>query len=435
MNRTLSTFALMLVVGPFSFAVAQDVEIVSWEVQTEHRVVPDGMTLYNVETRHYNPVVFPPGTVGFTGFMQGILCGLTDNRDHSGLGFCPWRAPMGVLDNQPDFSKYFRYGGRRFYLRELYQTEGDSDDPGHLILNIPLAFGDGDETGQAVRQYLWAVGTLHIGDRSFPLRNATTTNGVGGAPYEPPPHCNNERDPGALHVCWRNQEELFAQGETVTVRITAPAYGSVTDPLPPLDFRTIYGLDWMQPNSIMLLWHRPKSEPLCAGCSTTIVYRIIRDGETTGWINIPYTSVMTNEWNNYTTFTLTNMNPNIKYSFCIRDWKRSIQRGSAEVCNGEQFYPVNVEDAELPTETTLSQNYPNPFNPSTTVTYTLDRSGPVELSVYNLAGRVVSTLVDGIRPAGNHEVRFNANNLPTGMYLYRLRTDTATLTRTMTLVR
>ena len=104
------------------------------------------------------------------------------------------------------------------------------------------------------------------------------------------------------------------------------------------------------------------------------------------------------------------------------------------------FYPVeavntSISHRELPSKVSLSQNYPNPFNPSTTVTYTLDRAGSVELSVYDLAGRVVSSLVDGVQPTGNHEVRFNADGLPTGTYVYRLRAGAETLTRTMTLVR
>ena len=97
--------------------------------------------------------------------------------------------------------------------------------------------------------------------------------------------------------------------------------------------------------------------------------------------------------------------------------------------------PVYAHDAELPPASLLASNYPNPFNSSTTITYTLDRSGPVELNVYDLTGRVVSILADGVRPAGNHTVRFNADGFPTGTYLYRLRTGTETLTQTMTLVR
>ena len=94
--------------------------------------------------------------------------------------------------------------------------------------------------------------------------------------------------------------------------------------------------------------------------------------------------------------------------------------------------PTSIE-VEIPTTLALSQNYPNPFNPSTTITYTLDRPGLVEMSVYNLTGRIVSTLVDGMQSAGQYEVRFDADGLPAGMYLYHLRADGQTITRAMTL--
>ena len=96
---------------------------------------------------------------------------------------------------------------------------------------------------------------------------------------------------------------------------------------------------------------------------------------------------------------------------------------------------VSIESKDGPEEVSLIQNYPNPFNPVTTVTYTLDRSGPVDLTVYDLTGRLVSVLVDGVHPPGRHAVQFDATGLPTGTYVYRLRAGTETLTRIMTLVR
>ena len=96
--------------------------------------------------------------------------------------------------------------------------------------------------------------------------------------------------------------------------------------------------------------------------------------------------------------------------------------------------PTSIE-VEIPATLALSQNYPNPFNPSTTITYTLDRPGPVEMSVYDLTGRIVSILVNGMQPAGQYEVRFDADGLPPGMYLYHLRADGQSFTRAMTLVR
>lgn len=70
----------------------------------------------------------------------------------------------------------------------------------------------------------------------------------------------------------------------------------------------------------------------------------------------------------------------------------------------------------------LEQNYPNPFNPSTTIHYSLNNSQHVRIAVYNMLGQHVATLVDEIKQAGNYSAQFNAENLPSGLYFYRLST-------------
>ena len=96
---------------------------------------------------------------------------------------------------------------------------------------------------------------------------------------------------------------------------------------------------------------------------------------------------------------------------------------------------VNTEREELPTEVALSQNYPNPFNPQTTIDYALPKAGDVSLVVYDMLGREVDVLLDGPQAAGNHTVRFGANHLPNGTYVYRLVAADKTITRTMVLVK
>ncbi len=96
---------------------------------------------------------------------------------------------------------------------------------------------------------------------------------------------------------------------------------------------------------------------------------------------------------------------------------------------------TGTEGEELPTEVELSQNYPNPFNPQTTIDYALPQADDVSLVVYDMLGREVDVLIAGPQAAGRHTVRFGANHLPNGMYVYRLVAGDKTMTRTMVLVK
>jgi len=73
-----------------------------------------------------------------------------------------------------------------------------------------------------------------------------------------------------------------------------------------------------------------------------------------------------------------------------------------------------------PTEFALSAAYPNPFNPSTSMDLSLNESGHVSIHIYNVLGQMVSTLADGYMDAGYHTFAWNANNVPSGMYLVRV---------------
>ncbi|MBC8478313.1 T9SS type A sorting domain-containing protein [bacterium] len=108
-----------------------------------------------------------------------------------------------------------------------------------------------------------------------------------------------------------------------------------------------------------------------------------------------------------------------------------------KLSNRNSFSP---EDVRVATDTTpsgleLAQNYPNPFNPTTTIEYTLTVPGMVTLEVFNPLGELVTRLVDGSRPAGTHLVAFDADELASGVYLYRLTTDSGAISRKMVLVR
>ena len=74
-------------------------------------------------------------------------------------------------------------------------------------------------------------------------------------------------------------------------------------------------------------------------------------------------------------------------------------------------------------EYALEQNYPNPFNPSTTLKYQIQQNGFVTLKVYDILGKEVATLVNEVKTQGIYEVNFNASNLASGVYLYRLNVN------------
>jgi len=90
----------------------------------------------------------------------------------------------------------------------------------------------------------------------------------------------------------------------------------------------------------------------------------------------------------------------------------------------------------MPYDYNLSNNYPNPFNPSTTINYTLRISSHVEISIYNLIGQKINTLVSDIKSAGEHTVVWDGSDsfgkqVPTGIYFYQLRTADFVETRKM----
>lgn len=82
----------------------------------------------------------------------------------------------------------------------------------------------------------------------------------------------------------------------------------------------------------------------------------------------------------------------------------------------------------------LAQNYPNPFNSSTVISYRLPVAGKIKLKVYDLLGREVKSLVDEYQNAGSYKFVFDATNLASGIYLYRLESDMHTITKKMLLI-
>ncbi len=96
---------------------------------------------------------------------------------------------------------------------------------------------------------------------------------------------------------------------------------------------------------------------------------------------------------------------------------------------------TGVKNQNVPKEFNLYQNYPNPFNPSTNIRYEIPSPQRVSIKVYDDLGREVTTLVDGFKSAGTHEVVFNARGLASGVYFYRMQTPHISDTKKMVYIK
>jgi hypothetical protein len=104
--------------------------------------------------------------------------------------------------------------------------------------------------------------------------------------------------------------------------------------------------------------------------------------------------------------------------------------------DGSYEYSSEVSaEVTAPLEFALDQNYPNPFNPSTSIKYSVPESGNIRLSVFNIVGEEVAVLVNGFSQAGFFDVTFDASNLSSGIYLYKLQSANSVQTKKMMLLK
>ena len=118
-----------------------------------------------------------------------------------------------------------------------------------------------------------------------------------------------------------------------------------------------------------------------------------------------------------------------------RDPSRGEYNLTVTKMDGSPIRVVNNEDGETPHKFALDQNYPNPFNPATSISYSIPEALEVELSVYNILGQRVATLVNSLQTAGSHTVQFDASHLASGLYLYRIKAGNNVSVKKMMLVK
>jgi hypothetical protein len=113
----------------------------------------------------------------------------------------------------------------------------------------------------------------------------------------------------------------------------------------------------------------------------------------------------------------------------------SMVKGELVIEHATSVKVVPAALASLPKEFALLQNYPNPFNPTTVISYELPLSGQVVLKLFNILGQEIETLVDEQQAAGSKTVRVNGENLPSGVYMYRIVVGSFSDTKKMVLIR
>ena len=120
---------------------------------------------------------------------------------------------------------------------------------------------------------------------------------------------------------------------------------------------------------------------------------------------------------------------NYDISFSHPDYRDTVEIGVA-VTLGEVAYSdmtlqsisdINTTPESKPVAFSLDANYPNPFNAATTIAYTLLDENHVTIEIYDLLGRKLTTLVDGIQPAGSYQITWHADNQPSGVYFYKIK--------------
>jgi hypothetical protein len=123
---------------------------------------------------------------------------------------------------------------------------------------------------------------------------------------------------------------------------------------------------------------------------------------------------------------------NIPCQYTINDFFSNENSISLTKSNSKE---ISYKDINLVKTYTLEQNYPNPFNPSTLIHYEMPKDGFVTLKVYDILGNIVKTLVNQYQSKGRYDINFNANNLASGIYFYRLQSGSFISTKKMLLLK
>jgi len=197
-------------------------------------------------------------------------------------------------------------------------------------------------------------------------------------------------------------------------------------PEPPINFSTVFPLDQtvQEHPEIQFIWNKTiDPDPLEIMHYQVIYVTNLEDWQDT--LNYTYSEVVEGD----TTITLT-LEGNSRYYWGVlaRDSDGFIVLSNDGWPNELIVGSLDIEDGNLPTKYSLYQNFPNPFNPITRINYDIPKAGYVDIKIYDIAGRKITSLVNQTKAMGSHFVYWDGKNdlgknSPGGMYIYTIKVD------------
>ncbi len=228
--------------------------------------------------------------------------------------------------------------------------------------------------------------------------------------------------------------DLYATWESTNGYVNYRQYDAV--PLAPTGLATSV---YTEPNGTThpkLTWNLANEPDVIIKADAYDIWRrlIFNNGTGTSWTLIDYVDGDQTEYVDYDLSGVLQEAHTAEYKIKVRDYNNHYSDFSSivsinfsrmnKISSGNQSYVYN-----------LDQNYPNPFNPTTQISYSIKSAGQVTLKIYNMLGQEIASLVNERKEPGNYSVTFNASDLPTGIYVYKLTANDFTDTKKLMLVK
>ncbi|MBC8310766.1 MAG: T9SS type A sorting domain-containing protein [Candidatus Marinimicrobia bacterium] len=198
-------------------------------------------------------------------------------------------------------------------------------------------------------------------------------------------------------------------------------------------------------NQLIIEWDNVangEDDEYCPDCTYETFQLILKNGGSeNGDILFQYKEIHDIDENgNYATIGIESPDQNFGYQYQFRNISYGTQLVENEMAilfttNSDETF-LSIDESILPSQLTLLQNFPNPFNPTTTISFSLEKSEAINLSIFDLNGKNVYSVINNqFYSAGQHSVNIDANDLPSGLYFYQLQSGKNIFTKKMLLLK